>query len=73
MDANDFKATVGMDIPPFQAYDEIFSIYDQGNVIVTVKRDGTVEFGEGYEPDKAAKIFWESVVQYMPEHLRQEK
>jgi hypothetical protein len=28
---------------------------------VTVKHDGTIEYGEHYKPDAAAKAFWDAV------------
>ena len=29
--------------------------------LVTIRTDGTLEYGDGYEPDEAARIFWEAV------------
>ena len=33
----------------------------EGNPIVTVHADGKVTLAEGYEPDRAASIFWDAV------------
>lgn len=30
-------------------------------VIVTIKPDGSIEYGEGYTPDAAAKALWDAV------------
>jgi hypothetical protein len=32
-----------------------------GNTIVTIHPDGTIEYGEGYTPDAAAKALWDAV------------
>lgn len=29
--------------------------------LVTITRDGRLEYGEGYDPDAAARIFWEAL------------
>ena len=34
--------------------------------IVTIKADGTMEFGKNYHPDEAAKIFWDAVARINP-------
>ena len=31
---------------------------------VTIHPDGTIEYGKGYTPDAAAKIFWEAMATY---------
>lgn len=31
------------------------------NPIVTIKPDGTIEYGKGYTPDAAAKALWDAV------------
>jgi hypothetical protein len=41
-----------------------------GEPIVTIKPNGTVEFGEGYTPTEAARIFWEALAWAMPESVR---
>lgn len=37
-----------------------------GKTKVTIKADGTIEYGEGCTPDAAAKAFWEVVGRYHP-------
>lgn len=32
-----------------------------GQIKVTIKNDGTVEYGEGYSPNETAKVLWEAV------------
>ena len=34
--------------------------------IVTVHPDGTVEYGPDYNPDEAARIFWEAIGSHRP-------
>jgi len=34
--------------------------------LVTVLRDGTIEFGPNYTPDAVAKVFWSALAGYMP-------
>ena len=34
--------------------------------LVTVKCDGTITYGKDYEPDKAARIFWEAMARNAP-------
>ncbi len=29
--------------------------------LVTIRPDGTIEYGEGYTPDAAAKEFWDAI------------
>lgn len=29
--------------------------------LVTIRPDGTIEYGEGYTPDTAAKAFWDAM------------
>lgn len=37
-----------------------------GQTKVTIKADGTVEYGDGSTPDDAARAFWEVVGRYHP-------
>ena len=37
------------------------SIVFDGKTLVTIHADGTLTYGEDYEPDKAARIFWEAL------------
>lgn len=34
--------------------------------MVTISPDGTIEFGEDYQPDEAARLFWEAVQRLQP-------
>jgi hypothetical protein len=44
-----------------------FSIYNDGKLIVSISStDGTVTFGDGVEPDEAAKGFWEQITRMYP-------
>ncbi|MCG8971790.1 hypothetical protein [Streptomyces sp. CL12-4] len=40
---------------------------ENGRPLVTIHPDGQVELGEGYEPDKAARAFWDAVQRLSPE------
>ena len=34
----------------------------RGNLLVKISlRDGSIEYGESYTPDEAAKLFWEAI------------
>lgn len=37
------------------------SIYAANKLIVTIRPDGSIEYGEGYTPDAAAKAFWDAM------------
>ena len=37
-----------------------------GEVLVRVHYDGTLEYGPGYEPDVAARTFWEAIAAHVP-------
>lgn len=37
-----------------------------GRCQVLIRADGTLHFGEGYEPDLAARIFWQALAQAHP-------
>jgi hypothetical protein len=42
-------------------------IPDENNrPMVTIHPDGRIEFGEAYEPDEAARMFWASVRRFAP-------
>lgn len=41
-------------------------IINVGKTTVTIKADGTIVYGEGVEPDDAAKVFWQAVGRNMP-------
>lgn len=38
--------------------------------LVRIFFDGRMEYGEGYEPDKAAHAFWSAMVSVLPGYLR---
>lgn len=42
------------------------SIYSPTKPVVTIRMDGSVEFGEGFTADEAAREFWKHLGQYMP-------
>lgn len=41
-----------------------------GKMLVKIGIDGTLEYGEGYDPDETARIFWEALALYAPEGIR---
>lgn len=41
-------------------------IAKNGETLVTIHPDGTIEYGKDYSPDKAAKIFWEALGRNLP-------
>ena len=43
------------------------TIYDDGEMMVEINvHDGTVSFGKNYDPEDAARIFWESLAGFSP-------
>ena len=40
--------------------------------VVTIHPDGRLEFGEGYEPDEAARTFWDAVQRLAPDPMTRE-
>ena len=44
----------------------LISIHDQGKLVVAIKPDGCVEYGEGISLDEASKKFWEAVAARRP-------
>lgn len=38
-----------------------------GDVMVDLKPNGDIEYGENYEPDEAARRFWEAVISQFPQ------
>lgn len=44
----------------------VFESSFNGVTNVTINRDGTVTFSGGYEPDDAARTFWDTVAATMP-------
>jgi hypothetical protein len=43
-----------------------------GRPLVTIRPDGTLEFGKDYQPDEAARAFWEAVQRLAPTGMEQE-
>jgi len=41
-------------------------IAPEGRMLVKVWPDGRIEYGEGYDPDEAAKAFWEAMAYHFP-------
>jgi hypothetical protein len=57
-----------VDISIFQPDGPLLVINDeQGNPMVTIERDRTLTYGENYDPDKAARIFWDSFARHAHE------
>ncbi|MEV8344591.1 hypothetical protein [Streptomyces niveus] len=40
---------------------------ENGRPLVTIHPDGRVELGENYEPDEAARVFWDAVQRLSPD------
>lgn len=40
--------------------------------LVTIHADGRLEYGPGYEPDEAARRFWEAMRQYAPSPMEKQ-
>lgn len=49
-----------------------FAITIEGNKgpLVGIRHDGTIEYGIGYDPDVAARIFWEALAAHMPSAVK---
>ena len=43
---------------------------ETGTALVTIHQDGRLEYGEGYTPDEAARIFWEAIAHMAPTSYR---
>jgi len=39
---------------------------DDLDMLVSIQRDGTLEYGKNYNPDEAAKVFWDCLSMYSP-------
>lgn len=46
--------------------EHVFTLHRNGQALVTVKPDGTLEYGEGYTPDEAARTFWDALAHAFP-------
>ena len=54
-----------------QATDPLLTINGKGDAgfnkpLVTIRNDGVLIYGEGYEPDAAARTFWEAMALHAP-------
>lgn len=38
-----------------------------GQPLVTINPDGRLEYGPGYEPDEAARLFWDAIQHFAPD------
>ena len=45
-----------------QPTDPLISLWSNEEIMVTIKNDMTIEYGESYNPDEAATIFWETIL-----------
>lgn len=45
-----------------QPIDPLISIWSNEKIMVTIKNDMAIEYGEFYNPDEAATIFWEAIL-----------
>jgi hypothetical protein len=52
-------------VEPLTVY--LLQISNNSEPIVSVKMDGTIEYGSNYTPDEAARIFWEALG-VLPKH-----
>jgi hypothetical protein len=45
----------------------LLTIFGEGNrMLVDIGQDGALTFGEGYDPDEAARRFWEAMARLAP-------
>ena len=44
----------------------ILQIASTYSILVTLRSDGSLEYGPDYTPDEAAKIFWEAIASAHP-------
>lgn len=45
-----------------QPIDPLISIWSNEKIMVTIKNDMTIEYGESYNPDETATVFWEAIL-----------
>lgn len=48
--------------------DAAISLAHRGRMLVNLKADGSLEYGDGYTPDAAARVFWEAVASARPRY-----
>jgi len=46
----------------YDATSSLFCVHDVNKTIVTINRDGTLTYGPDYNPDEAAKTFWNAML-----------
>jgi hypothetical protein len=46
--------------------DNLITIHKGGTALVSISLDGVVTYGEGYNPDDAARIFWDGIAAKRP-------
>jgi len=44
---------------------------ESGQLMIGLRHDGTSETGPNYNPDEAARMFWDAVAELMPENVKQ--
>ena len=50
----------------------VISITNGHDLIVGIRADGTLNYGDRYDPDEAARHFWHAVLKKMPLKLKKE-
>ena len=63
--AFDFQDNLAITLDPPVEYWTLCITGDKGPM-VSIRTDGTIEYGPNYVPDEAAKIFWEAVSHNRP-------
>jgi len=58
------KDTLSIDDVP----NPCIAIHQEGELLVSIKLDGTFQTGPTYEPNQAARIFWSIVAKHVPCH-----
>lgn len=48
----------------------LLTIHDEQGPMVTIARDGSLTFGDSYDPDEAARIFWDAIARWRDSYLR---
>lgn len=63
----------GVTITAAKVQDSVISISaSNGRPLVAIRRDGRLEFGDDYQPDAAARLFWEAVQRFAPIQMEQQ-
>lgn len=44
----------------------ILSIHTNGVLLVRIGIDGEIEYGDGYDPDETARVFWDAIARHAP-------